>query len=219
MPSKCMGFRCLYMFPSTNNNSGISYSHCLTSDIFWPGLILRIAEGDMPRRKAMQVRFCLHNSSLAQKKHLYQPLSVEWGQQQSLGSPKNSINHSPSLILRQDLKVCPDSQRVPGKQKWQRRRRGRRWRWRWCWCWCWWWWWRRRWRWRWRWQWRWRWRWCCCCCCWCWWWWWCLSSWNPIRNPNDCMVNSSMGPGDFDVFWKSYKNFLMCIWLIPYYDM
>ena len=33
------------------------------------------------------------------------------------------------------------------------------------------------------------------------------------------MVNSSKGPGDFDVFWKSYKNFLMSIWLIPYYDM
>ena len=87
IPSKCMGFRFLYMFPSTNNNSGIRYSHCLTSDIFWPGLILRIAEGDMPRRKAMQVRFCLHNSSLAQKKHLYQ-----WNEDSNHWVPlKNSL--------------------------------------------------------------------------------------------------------------------------------
>ena len=28
----------------------------------------------------------------------------------------------------------------------------------------------------------------------------------PIRNPNDCMVNCSMGPGDFDIFLKPYKK-------------
>jgi len=31
-----------------------------------------------------------------------------------------------------------------------------------------------------------------------------VSSWNPIRNPSDCVVNCSMGPGDFDIFLKPY---------------
>ena len=32
------------------------------------------------------------------------------------------------------------------------------------------------------------------------------SSWNSIRNPKDCMVNCSKGPGDFDIFLKPYKK-------------
>ena len=36
--------------------------------------------------------------------------------------------------------------------------------------------------------------------------WWMISSWTPIRNPNDCMVNCSMGPGGFDIFLKPYKK-------------
>jgi len=33
-----------------------------------------------------------------------------------------------------------------------------------------------------------------------------ISSWNPERNPNDCMLNCSMGPGDFDIFLKPNKK-------------
>ena len=33
-----------------------------------------------------------------------------------------------------------------------------------------------------------------------------ISSWNPERNPNDCMLSCSMGPGDFDIFLKPYKK-------------
>ena len=30
--------------------------------------------------------------------------------------------------------------------------------------------------------------------------------WNPTRNPNDCMVNCSMGPRDFDILLKPWKK-------------
>jgi uncharacterized protein YggT (Ycf19 family) len=33
-----------------------------------------------------------------------------------------------------------------------------------------------------------------------------ISSWGPKRNPNDCMVNCSMGLGHFDIFLKPYKK-------------
>jgi hypothetical protein len=33
-----------------------------------------------------------------------------------------------------------------------------------------------------------------------------ISSWNPFRNPNDCMVNCPMGPGNFNIFLKPYKK-------------
>ena len=33
-----------------------------------------------------------------------------------------------------------------------------------------------------------------------------ISSRNPTRNPNDCMVNCSMEPGDFHIFLKPYKK-------------
>ena len=33
-----------------------------------------------------------------------------------------------------------------------------------------------------------------------------ISSWNRKRNPNDCMIDCSMGAGNFDVFLKPYKK-------------
>ena len=62
---------------------------------------------------------------------------------------------------------------------------------------------------------------------WWWWWWWMLniinmfdiiniimiinttsliSSWNPVRNPNDCMVTCSMGPGVLISCLKPFKK-------------
>ena len=33
-----------------------------------------------------------------------------------------------------------------------------------------------------------------------------ISSWNPVRNPNDSMVNYSMGLVDFDIYLKPFKK-------------
>jgi len=30
--------------------------------------------------------------------------------------------------------------------------------------------------------------------------------WAPVQKPIDCMVNCSMGPGDFDIFLKPYEK-------------
>ena len=44
-----------------------------------------------------------------------------------------------------------------------------------------------------------------------------VSSWNRVRNPHDCMINCSMGPGDFD--WNAKGHFADCMITITPLDM